>query len=228
MADHRLKVTHDHRVRVRADDRADDVVRSLQVRRPIADRLVGRVFQRARAGRHTDDSCAQQFHPKHVERLPRHVDLAHIDVALQAEHRRRRRRGHAVLARAGLGDQPRFAHPPREQRLAEGVVDLVRAGVVQVLALEVDRRAAHARGQARGFGQRRRPTAIVPLQRRQFGLKLRVAGALLVESLQFEQGGHQRLGGHAPAELAEAPAFIRLHPRLLWPWPQTRQPWPHL
>jgi hypothetical protein len=56
--------------------------------------------------------------------------------------RRHRRGGHAVLAGPGLGDHARLAHAPREQRLSEGVVDLVRAGVVQVLALEVDLRAA--------------------------------------------------------------------------------------
>ena len=46
--------------------------------------------------------------------------------------------GHAVLARAGLGDEPRLAHAPGQQGLAQGVVDLVGAGVGQVLALEVD------------------------------------------------------------------------------------------
>ena len=56
--------------------------------------------------------------------------------ALEAEERRRGGRGHAVLAGAGLGDQPRLAHALGQQRLAEHVVDLVRAGVVEVLALE--------------------------------------------------------------------------------------------
>jgi hypothetical protein len=51
-------------------------------------------------------------------------------------------RGHAVLAGAGLGDHPGLAHPLGEQRLAQHVVDLVRAGVVEVLALEQDPRAA--------------------------------------------------------------------------------------
>jgi hypothetical protein len=47
-----------------------------------------------------------------------------------------------VLARAGFGDDPRLAHALREQDLADAVVDLVRAGVVQLVALEVDLRAA--------------------------------------------------------------------------------------
>jgi hypothetical protein len=47
-----------------------------------------------------------------------------------------------VLARPGLGDDPRLAHAPREQRLPDRVVDLVRAGVIEVLALEIDPCAA--------------------------------------------------------------------------------------
>ncbi|GAC1530794.1 MAG: hypothetical protein NVS2B4_09870 [Ramlibacter sp.] len=47
-----------------------------------------------------------------------------------------------MLAGAGLGDNARFGHASRKHRLADDVVDLVRAGVVQVLALEVDLRAA--------------------------------------------------------------------------------------
>ena len=43
---------------------------------------------------------------------------------------------------AGLRDHAPLAHEAREQRLAEHVVDLVRAGVREVLALQVDARAA--------------------------------------------------------------------------------------
>ena len=47
-----------------------------------------------------------------------------------------------MLAGAGLGDDALLAHAPREQDLAEHIVDLVRAGVVQLLALEIDLGAA--------------------------------------------------------------------------------------
>ena len=76
-------------------------------------------------------------------RLPLDVLRAHVHHAFEAKARRNGGRGHAVLAGAGLGDDARLAHAPGEQRLADGVVDLVRAGVVQVLALEADLRAAH-------------------------------------------------------------------------------------
>jgi hypothetical protein len=48
-------------------------------------------------------------------------------------------------AGAGLGDDALLAHALGQQDLAEHVVDLVRAGVVELLALEIDLRAAAAR-----------------------------------------------------------------------------------
>ena len=59
-----------------------------------------------------------------------------------------------MLAGAGLGDDPGLAHAPGEQDLAEAVVDLVRAGVVQLLALEIDLGAApRSRGDLEDGGQ---------------------------------------------------------------------------
>ena len=81
-------------------------------------------------------------HAEDVQRLPLHVLGAHVDVAVEPEQRAGRRRRDAVLAGAGLGDDAPLAHALREQRLTERVVDLVRAGVRQVLALEEDPRAA--------------------------------------------------------------------------------------
>jgi hypothetical protein len=47
-----------------------------------------------------------------------------------------------MLPGAGLGDETGLLEAAREQRLADRVVDLVRAGVQQVLALEIHLRAA--------------------------------------------------------------------------------------
>jgi hypothetical protein len=62
-----------------------------------------------------------------------------------------------VLAGTGFGDDARLAHAPRQQGLADGVVDLVRAGVVEVLALEVDLRAADLAAQPCGVVDRAGP-----------------------------------------------------------------------
>jgi hypothetical protein len=58
--------------------------------------------------------------------------------------------GDAVLAGAGFGDDALFAHAEGEQGLADGVVDLVGAGVVEVFAFEVDFGAAEMFGEAAG------------------------------------------------------------------------------
>ena len=53
-----------------------------------------------------------------------------------------------------IGDEPFLAHAPREQGLADRVVHLVRARVVQVFALEHDHRAAKMPGEPLGAGNR--------------------------------------------------------------------------
>ena len=86
-----------------------------------------------RAAGHGPHLGAQQLHAEHVGLLAANVFFAHVDDALQAEAGTGRGGGHAVLAGAGLGDHALLAHPQREQRLAERVVDLVGAGVIRDL-----------------------------------------------------------------------------------------------
>ena len=143
----------DLRVRVRADARADQVVGRLDVRDPVADRLARRLLQRPRAELDRAHLGAEQVHPLDVRPLPAHVLGAHVDDALEAEARADGRGGDAVLAGARLGDDPPLAEPPREHRLAERVVQLVRARVQEVLALQVDPLAGR---EALGERQRRR------------------------------------------------------------------------
>ncbi len=108
----------------------------------------------ARAAVDRADLGAEQLHAEHIGLLPLDVLRAHVDHAGQAEARGDGGGGDAVLAGAGLGDDPRLAHADREQDLADAIVDLVRAGVVELVALELDLRA-HALGRtlAERFGQ---------------------------------------------------------------------------
>lgn len=48
------------------------------------------------------------------------------------------RRGNSVPARSRLCDQPGFSHPPCKQRLTQHIVDPVRTGMIEILALEID------------------------------------------------------------------------------------------
>ena len=60
-----------------------------------------------------------------------------------------------MLAGTGLGDEALLAQPARKQSLAKRVVDLVRAGVGEVLALEIEAKIIGGSGllpATRGFG----------------------------------------------------------------------------
>ena len=161
VADHPVEVAHHAREGVGAEHRAEHVVGGADVGHPVAHRLVDGVLERAAAGVDGHHLGAEQAHAVDVEPLAAHVLAAHVDDAGEAERRRGGGGGHAVLAGAGLGDHPLLAHQPGEQALAEGVVDLVRAGVEQVLALEEDAGAAQLLGQALGEVERRRPAGEV-------------------------------------------------------------------
>jgi hypothetical protein len=76
-----------------------------------------------------------------------------------------------MLAGAGFGDDPGLAHALGQQDLPEAVVDLVRAGVVQLVALEVDLRAAEMLGQPLGEIERRRPAGVMGVEVIELGLK---------------------------------------------------------
>ena len=129
---------------------------------------------------------AQQLHAEDVGLLPLDIHFAHIDDARQAEARRHRGGGHAMLARAGLGDDAGLAHAPREQDLAQAIVDLVRAGVIEVFALEIDFRAAEMLGQALGEIERAFAADIMRQQPVQFGLEGRILLGRLIGLLQID------------------------------------------
>ena len=61
-----------------------------------------------------------------------------------------------MLSGAGLGDDARLAHALGEHGLTYGVVDFVRAGVVEVFALEVNLRPTHFAAHACSMVNRRR------------------------------------------------------------------------
>ena len=54
-----------------------------------------------------------------------------------------------------------LAHPSRKQRLAEGVIDLVRAGVQKVFALEINVRPTGMCSQSLRVEQRRRSAGVI-------------------------------------------------------------------
>ena len=199
----RLEVAHYRREGVRPHARAEDVMRVGDAARPLAHRLADGVLQSSRAALDGVDFRAEQPHAVDVERLTLDVLAPHEDLALHAEERRRRRRSDAVLPRAGLGDEARLAHALREERLSENVVYLVRAGVVQILALEVYLRAAQVLRHALREVEPRRPARVVVKQRGELAPEIRVVLVPVVSLFKLDDGVHQRLGNVLPAVFAE-------------------------
>ena len=114
-----------------------------------------------------------------------------------------------MLAGTGLSDDALLAHACGQQCTADGVVDLVRTGVVQVLALEQDLRAADVIAQALGVIDRARPAHVV----RQVAVIGRtergVLAGLVIGLGQFLQRADQGFGDEAAAVAAEVALGIR-------------------
>ncbi len=192
-ADDRLEVAHHHRIGMRPGDGADAVERRADIGHPVAQRFVHRVLERLRARLHRHDLGAEHVHAEHIRLLPLDIDRAHIDDAFEAEARAERRGGDAVHAGAGLGDDALLAHAPRQQNLAEHVVHFMRAGVIELLALEIDFCAASRKaggrlsamfGQPLGEIKRRRPADVMRQIAVHLGLELRIGLGLGVSFFQ--------------------------------------------
>src|SRR5438093_621965 len=189
--DDRLKVAHHHRIRMRAQDGAEDVVRGANVGDPIANRFVDRILQRPASAGNGNDLGAQESHTEDVQLLASHIDFAHVDNALQAEQRAGGGSGYAVLAGAGLGDDALLAHPPGDEGLSEGVVDLVRAGVIEILALQKESEGSAQLGESQRLAERRRATDVILQNVIELPPKGAIASKLAVGALEFVEGGHQ-------------------------------------
>ena len=178
-ADHPLKLAHQHREGMWTGDRADQVMGVVDGSDPIPQRVVHRVFQGLGAGLDSNHLSPEQPHSSDIERLPLGVDLAHVNRAIESEQRRSGRGRNSVLAGAGLGDDTGLSHPAGQQCLAQHIVDLVRAGVVQILALQHDRRKLSGGGPRRvlaessGLADGARPPGVVGQQLVELGLESR-------------------------------------------------------
>src|SRR5215203_1404013 len=205
-----LEVAYDPGVGRGTDDAPYDVVGILDVRHPVPYGLVDGVLEGARTAEDGHNFGPEELHPHDVEPLAVGIFFAHVDDALLAVEGGDGGRGDAVLARAGLGDDALLAHPVGEENLAQGVVDLVRAGVREVLALEPDVGAAPPLGQALGEHKRGRPADEVPRQAVPLLAELGVVAVALVGLFEHFEGVDQGLGHVAAPEWAEVTLFSLL------------------
>jgi hypothetical protein len=143
---------------------------------------------------HLDDVAAHELHAEDVQALAADVLRAHVDVAVEAEQGGDGGGRDAVLARAGLGDDAPLAHALGQQCLADRVVDLVRAGVVEVLALAVNLGAAELVGEAAGVVEAGGAADELVQVVVELGVERRVALGTVVLGGELLDGGDEGLG----------------------------------
>ena len=209
-ADDGLELANHERIRMRSEHRSEQIVTVRYRADPVPHGFVDGVLQRAAAGIDAADGGAEKLHAKDVERLPRHVFGAHVDVAVETEQRTGCCRGHAVLPRPGLRDHPPLPHPPREEGLTDGVVDLVRACMRQILSFEENASAAGPLTQPDRFVERRRSTDVIAQQPSELVAESLVVARGEVRAFELGNWGDERLRHESPAISAVVTAGIRV------------------
>ena len=136
--------------------------------------------------------------------MPLDVGCTHIDDAGIAKTGTDRCGGDAVLTGPGLGNDPRLAHAAGEQDLADAVIDLVRAGMVQLVALEIDLGPAEMLGQPFREIERAGPSHIVGHVAAHLGMEGRIVLGVLIGLTKVKHEGHEGLGHIAATIVAKA------------------------
>ena len=136
LADDLLEVTHHCRERMRTCDRAKQVVRVFDVGDPVSQSLIDGVLENAISQSDFHHLGTEHAHASNIKRLTTRIDLTHVDAALQAEHGAHRSGGHTMLSRASFSNDTGLTHALDQQSLPKRIVDLVGAGMVEILTLE--------------------------------------------------------------------------------------------
>src|SRR5690606_15225090 len=152
---------------------------------------------------------AEKLHAEDIWLLAGNIDAAHVDMAFQTKQGGNRRAGNPMLACTSFSDNTLFAHALRQPCLSQRVIDLVRPGVCQILALEVNLRAAEFFRQAFGIGNWGRSAGVIGLQLGQLLLKGGIAHRLVISGAQFIERRDERLRYEAPAKFAKVAALVR-------------------
>lgn len=133
-ADNTLEFLYHLRVGMRAYGRTDDIEGILSALRPGADGFVGCILQGVVAGGYADHFRSQKLHAEYIQRLALDILRSHVYGAFHVEKGCAGCSCHAVLTGSGLRNDTGFSHFLRQQYLTEHVVDLMRTGMVQILA----------------------------------------------------------------------------------------------
>ena len=209
--DDALEIADHHRERVRTEDGADAVDRVVVFFAVRFKRRVDGLLERLQPVGDFDDVRAEDLHPCDVGRLLLDIDRAHVDVAFQTEIRRGSGEGDAVLTGACLGDHLFLAHVFGEQGLAHAVVELMRAGMVEIFAFRVKLpAAAHRVREPFEMGNRRRPSLKLRADAAQLGDELARLTDAVIRLRDLRHRGFQLVIDKDAAVAAEVAVLIRI------------------
>ena len=104
-----------------------------------------------------------------------------------------------MLSGAGFRDHALLAHALRQQSLADAVIDLMGARVIQIFSLEINLSGVPVSGQSLGMIERRGPARIIPQQMIETRVKPRIVLRFPISRFQFFQRMHERFGDILPA-----------------------------
>ena len=138
LADDGLQASHHVGIRMRTDCGTDDVVGIGRMTTPVADCLVGSIFQRHISGSDGDDGCTQHLHFFYIDMLAFYIRFSHVDDAFHVHQGTYGGSSYSVLSGTGFGDDAMLAHAACQKNLSDSVVNLVSSCMVQVFTFEVE------------------------------------------------------------------------------------------
>src|ERR1051326_1520851 len=108
-----------------------------------------------------------------------------------------------MLSGTCFGNDALLAHAFGDERLSDRVVDLVRAGVIEVLALEQQPEVTAEGRKLRSVAERRRTADVVLQDRVELAAKRLLAAQFSIGALEFVERGHESFRDVLAAELSE-------------------------
>jgi hypothetical protein len=114
-----------------------------------------------------------------------------------------------LLTSSRLCDHPLFSHPLREEGLSKGVVYLVSTRMIEVFPFQIDFGTSQFFRETPGIIERCFSPRIFPEIKGELFLKFLIPSCPKICLFEFNEGGHQCLGGVTAPKDSEMSHFIR-------------------
>src|SRR5262249_11012354 len=110
VTDHSVEVPYHHRIGMRAESRAENVMGRADVGHPVTHCLIDGLLEGRLACSTSHDLCPEEAHAGNIERLALHIDRSHVDHASESRPRAHCSCRYTVLACTGFCDDALLTH----------------------------------------------------------------------------------------------------------------------